>query len=72
MQSEGRGVQVMSYKEIEDFVADGKFVNPEKVTAIDMYGFEKAKKMWENGEPDFSTRKKLSTIACQKALLGIR
>ena len=62
----------MSYKEIEDFVTDGKFVNPEKVTAIDLYGFETAKEMWEDGEPDFTTRIKLTTISCQKALLGIR
>lgn len=62
----------MSYQNIVDFVTDGKFVNPEKVTAIDLYGFETAQKMWENGEPDFTTRIRLSTIACQKALLGQR
>ncbi len=62
----------MSYKEIEDFVTDKTgFVDPEKIEAVEIYGFEKAKKMWENGEPDFSTRMRLSSIACQKALLGI-
>ena len=62
----------MSYKEIEDFVTDGKFVNPEKVEAVEIYGFEKAKDMWKDGEPDFTTRQNLLTIACHKALLGIR
>ena len=62
----------MSYQNIVDFVTDGNFVNPEKVTAIDLYGLETAKKMWENGEPDFTTRLRLSTVACQKALLGQR
>lgn len=62
----------MSYQNVVDLVTEGQFVNPEKVTAIDLYGFEKAKKMWENGEPDFTTRLRLSNIACQKALLGQR
>lgn len=44
-------------KEIEDFVTDEKgFVNPEKIAAIDLYGFEKAKELWDNKEPDWSIR----------------
>lgn len=63
----------MSYKEIEEFVTDKSgFVDPEKVEAVEIYGFEKAKEMWKNGEPDFTTRLNLMTIGCQKALLGIR
>lgn len=61
----------MIYKDIQEFVTEGAFVNPEKVTAIDIYGFEKAKEMWKDGEPDFTTRKNLQTIACHKALNGI-
>lgn len=61
---------MISYNDIVCFVTDGKFVNPEKVTVIEIYGFENAKKMWENGEPDFTTRKNLMTISCKKALLG--
>lgn len=61
---------MITYNDILDFVTDGKFVNPEKVTAIEIYGFENAKKMWENGEPDFTTREYLMTISCQNALLG--
>lgn len=52
-------------KEIEDFVTDEKgFVNPEKIAAIDLYGFEKAKKLWDNKEPDWPIRK----ILQQKSL----
>lgn len=44
-------------KEVDAFVTDKSgFVDPEKIAAIDLYGFEKAKKMWENGEPDWETR----------------
>lgn len=63
----------MIYEDIVKFVTDKKgFVDPEKVEAVNIYGLEKAKEMWKDGEPDFSTRMELLTIACQKALLGIR
>ena len=51
---------------------DGQFVNPEKLVAVELYGLEKAIEMWKNGEPDFTTRMKLSTIACNNFLLGIK
>ena len=35
---------------ISEFVTEkGGFVNPEKITAIDLYGFEKAQEMWKDG-----------------------
>lgn len=44
-------------KEVVAFVTDKSgFVDPEKIAAIDLYGFEKAKEMWQNGEPDWKTR----------------
>lgn len=62
----------MSCNKIESFVTDEKgFVDPEKLEAVDIYGIDKAIEMWKDGEPDFTTRKNLSTIACKKALLGI-
>lgn len=60
-----------NYNEVEQFVTDGKFVNPEKLMAVDIYGLEKAKEMWKNGEPNFTTRKNLLTLASIKALHGI-
>ena len=57
--------------EIEKFVYDGKFVNPEKAEAVEIYGLEKAKEMWKNGEPDYRIRDNLRAIACSKALLGM-
>lgn len=61
----------MSYKEIENFVTEkGGFVNPEKITAIDLYGFEKAKEMWKYGEPDQKTLYNLRVISCENALSG--
>lgn len=63
---------IMTYDDIVKFVTDKKgFVDPEKVESVNIYGLEKAKKMWKDGEPDFSTRMNLFTIACKKALLGI-
>ena len=63
----------MSYKEIEDFVTDkGGFVCPEKITAIDLYGFNKAKEMWKDGEPDQKTLHKLRIISCENASNGIK
>ena len=59
-----------TYNEIVNFVTDKQgFVDPEKVTAIDLYGFKKAKEMWENGEPNFKTRDNLRIIACNKYLI---
>ena len=44
-------------KEVDAFVTDKSgFVDPEKIAAIDLYGFEEAKKMWKDGEPDWDTR----------------
>ncbi len=44
-------------KEVDAFVTDKSgFVDPEKIAAIDLYGFEKAKEMWKDGEPDWNTR----------------
>lgn len=44
-------------KEVDAFVTDKSgFVDPEKIAAIDLYGFEKAKEMWKDGEPDWKTR----------------
>ena len=57
--------------EIVNFVTDKcGFVNPEKITAIDLYGFEKAKDMWKDGEPNFQTLNNLRIIASKKALIG--
>lgn len=44
---------------IDEFVTEGNFVNPEKIAVIDLYGFEQAVKMWENGEPEYEQRMKL-------------
>ena len=61
-----------THKEIETFVTDEHgFVDPEKMEAVNIYGLEKAKEMWKDGELDFTTRKNLLTITCKKALLGI-
>lgn len=62
----------MLYDDIVKFVTDKKgFVDPEKAEAVNIYGLEKAVEMWKDGEPDFTTRMNLLTIACNKALLGI-
>ena len=54
---------------ITEFVTEkGGFVNPEKITAIDLYGFEKAKEMWKDGEP--KNVHNLRIIACENALKG--
>ena len=59
------------YEEIDNFVTEkGGFVNPEKITAIDLYGFEKAKEIWKYGNPDASTLHKLRITACENALAG--
>ena len=56
---------------ISEFVTEkGGFVNPEKITAIDLYGFEKAKEMWKDGKPDENTLHKLRIISCENALNG--
>lgn len=56
---------------ISEFVTEkGGFVNPEKITAIDLYGFEKAQEMWKNGEPDSKTLHRLRIISCESALQG--
>lgn len=61
-----------THKEIETFVTDEYgFIDPEKLEAVNIYGIEKAKEMWKDGEPDFTLRMNLLTTASQKALLGI-
>lgn len=54
---------------INEFVTEGNFVNPEKIAAIDLYGFEQAVKMWENGKPEYEQRMKLMdhSISCYLA-----
>lgn len=56
--------------EVEDFVTEGRFVNPEKMEAVELYGLNKAKEMWTNGEPDFATRMKLSERSISRYLSG--
>lgn len=56
--------------EVEDFVTEGRFVNPEKMEAVELYGLKKAKEMWANGEPDFATRMKLSKRSIDRYLSG--
>lgn len=59
-------------KNIEDFVCDKRgFIDPEKVEAVEIFGLEKAREMWRDGEPDFHTKENLRFIACTKALLGL-
>ena len=59
----------MSYREIADFVTDKDgFVDPEKVTAVDLYGLDQAKEMFANGGPSYNTRENLRIIACNKYL----
>ena len=59
------------YEDIQDFVTEkGGFVSPEKITAIDLYGFEKAKEMWKDGNPNADTLYKLRVISCKNALNG--
>ena len=56
---------------ISEFVTEKSgFVNPEKITAIDLYGFEKAQEMWKDGEPDEQTVYNLRKISCENALNG--
>lgn len=56
---------------INEFVTEkGGFVSPEKITAIDLYGFEKAQEMWKDGKPDENTLYKLRVIALENALSG--
>ena len=57
-------------KEVEDFVTEGRFVNPEKMEAVELYGLNKAKEMWANGEPDFATRMELSKRSIRRYLSG--
>lgn len=61
-------------KRIEKFVYDREshFVDPEKVAAVDLYGIEKAEKIWENGKPDWNTRTKLQKISLLYYLNGIK
>ena len=56
---------------IEKFVREGNFVNPEKVAAYELYGIEKAEKMWENGKPTWEERCKLQNFSLKKYLNGI-
>lgn len=57
------------YEEIDNFVTEkGGFVSPEKITAIDLYGFEKAKEIWEGGGPDNKTLHKLRVLSCENAI----
>lgn len=61
----------MSYKELEDFVTDKSgFVDPEKATAVDLYGLAKAKELFANGGPNYNTRENLRIIALNKYLVG--
>lgn len=61
----------MIYKEIEDFIIDKcGFVDPEKVTAIDLYGLKKAKQLFANGGPNYNIRENLRIISLKKYLLG--
>ena len=56
---------------ITEFVTEkGGFVNPEKITAIDLYGFEKAQEMWKDGKPDEKNLHKLRIVSCENALEG--
>lgn len=57
-------------KQVEDFVTEGRFVNPEKMEAVELYGLQKAKEMWANGEPDFATRMELSKRYISRYLSG--
>lgn len=57
-------------KQVEDFVTEGRFVNPEKMEAVELYGLKKAKEMWANGEPDFATRMELSKRSISRYLSG--
>lgn len=57
-------------KEIEKFIYDGEFIDPAKYQAVRIYGIEKAKEMWEDGEPDWKTLQNLNTIGCQRYLTG--
>ena len=55
---------------IESFVLENGFVNPEKLTAVDVFGLEKAKELFSNGGPDFKTLENLRIISLNKYLLG--
>ena len=49
---------------INEFVNEkGGFVNPEKITAIDLYGFEKAQEIWKNGKSDEKILHKLRIVS---------
>lgn len=62
---------MVQIKEVEDFVTEkGGFVNPEKMEAVELYGLKKAKEMWANGEPDFTTRMELSKRSISRYLSG--
>lgn len=51
-----------------NFVYEGRFINPEKMEAVEEFGLDKAEEMWQNGEPTWEIRSKLQTNACQRAL----
>ncbi len=54
--------------ELERFICDGKFVNPEKVEAYYLYGLKKAKELWQDGEPAWSVRSFLQKSALNRYL----
>lgn len=55
---------------IEEFVTDKSgFVDPEKVEAIELYGFEQAKEMWKKGKIDWRVREVLRKSSMLRFLL---
>lgn len=57
-------------KQIEEFIYDGDFIDPAKYQAVRIYGLEKAKEMWKDGEPNFNIIQNLNLIGCQRYLSG--
>ena len=55
---------------ISEFVTEGQFVNPDKIAAIDLYGFEKAQELWKNGQPDYKTLNILRDFSFKNAIEG--
>lgn len=55
---------------ISEFVTEGQFVNPDKIAAIDLYGFEKAQELWKNGQPDNKTLNILRDFSFKNAIEG--
>ena len=58
------------YTKFKNFVTEGRFVSPEKIEAVNVFGLEKAMEMFADGkQPDFQILDNLRRMSCERSFL---